>query len=247
MTATARESPSTSLSVVIPAYEELPNLRELLPRLLSTLDDVPGLEAEVIVVLPRIASEDEIREVEELGARAVIRSPTDSFGDAIRTGIDSTSASSSLVATMDADGSHDPSGIPRMLAVAASADVVVASRYTAGGRTENAFLLKGMSRLLNVAYGMILRIDCRDISTNFKLYRRDDVYQLQLGCTDFDIVEEIIFRIRQKHGDAFRVVEIPDHFYERKHGVTKRRLGPFTISYIATLLRLRWEGKRPAR
>jgi hypothetical protein len=61
-------------------------------------------------------------------------------------------------------------------------------------------------------------------------------------------VEEILFRLRDLHGPGFRVAEVPDHFRERVHGVTKRRLGPFVVSYVVTLVRLRWQvGRRRTR
>jgi dolichol-phosphate mannosyltransferase len=78
------------------------------------------------------------------------------------------------------------------------------------------------------------------------LYRRGDLAQIHLECRDFDVVEEILFRLKALHGEAFKVVEVPDHFRERKHGETKRRLGPFVVSYLGTLVRLRWQTRRRA-
>lgn len=240
MSSTFAGASSAYVSLVSPAFEELENLRRLVPEIRGALDSLHLSGFEVVVVLPSHAGDDEKQEIEGLGARVVTREPTDSFGDALRTGFASVSPEADLVVTMDADGSHDPSSLPGLIsAMEDSTDVVIASRYTAGGQTDNPFLLKLMSRALNRAYGLILGIDCSDISTNFKVYRREDLQQLSLSCVDFDVVEEILFRIQQLHGTDFEVVEVPDHFYERQHGVTKRRLGPFTVSYLLTLVRLR--------
>lgn len=232
------------LSVVIPAYDELPNLRELLPRVTEILATLDVARAEVLVVVRNGAAEDEMVELRGLGATPVRRAPTDSFGDAIRSGLASVDPSTDLVVTLDADGSHDPGTLPRLLEAADRADVVVASRYVAGGETDNTFALRAMSRCLNVAYGVVLGIHCRDVSTNYKLYHRADIDGLQLVSDSFDIVEELLFRVKQRHGATFVIAEVPDHFYERRHGVTKRRLGPFIVSYLTTLARLRRQASR---
>lgn len=238
MTATPRPGP-THLAVVMPAYGELPNLRELLPRLVDVAAMVPGLRLDVHPVLPVEASEAEVQELTALGAHPVRRGPTDSFGDAIRSGIAAADESAQFVIIMDADGSHSPETIPRLLEALGDADVAVASRYTHGGSSDNAFVLRLMSRLLNDSFRLILGIGCTDLSTNFKLYRRVDLAQIRLTCRDFDVVEEILFRLKQLHGGHLRIVEVPDRFHERRHGETKRRLGPFIVSYMTTLLRLR--------
>lgn len=231
------------LSIIIPAFDELPNLRELIPRIHTTIEELPNFMTEILVVLPTIATALEEEEIGVLGARVVIREPGDSFGDAIRCGISSLSAESRYVIVMDADGSHDPSTIPRLLSARHGAHVVVASRYTPGGTTDNSIILRAMSRVLNFSFSVVLGIQCRDVSTNYKLYIRSDLDQLKLSCMDFDIVEEILYGIKSLHEKAFVVREVPDHFYARNHGVTKRRLGLFIASYLSTLVRLRWQNR----
>jgi dolichol-phosphate mannosyltransferase len=143
---------------------------------------------------------------------------------------------------MDADGSHDPATIPRLLSARCHADIVIASRYVKGGRTDNGFVLTAMSRSLNVAYGLVLGLKCHDVSTNFKLYKYDQIRAVDLACRNFDVVEELLFRVRQQVGASLRILEIPDYFRERDEGVTKRQLGPFVASYLATLIKLRVKG-----
>ena len=234
------------LSVVMPAYEELPNLREVLPNVISVLSGVTDLTFEILVVLPVSVSTEEQEAIVGLGAIPVVRGPSDSFGDALRSGFAQASTDSDFVVTLDADGSHDPVTIPVMLAATPGADVVIGSRYVTGGSTDNSVMLRMMSKALNFAYGRVLGIACHDISTNYKLYRREDLSKIYLECRDFDVVEEILFRLKALHGEAFKVVEVPDHFRERKHGETKRRLGPFVVSYLGTLVRLRWQTRRRA-
>lgn len=231
------------LSIVIPAFDELPNLRELLPRIAAVTEQISEA-VEVLVVVRAAPSDAEVAFIQQCGGRAIRRNPTDCFGDAIRSGIAALSDQSTLTVFMDADGSHAPETLPRLLAAARNGHVVIASRYAAGGSSENTMLLRAMSRALNLVYALVLGINCRDISTNFKLYQSKDLREVTLSCRDFDVVEELLFAVRSIHRKDFQVVEVPDRFHNRVHGVTKRRLGPFILSYIRTLLRLRLRSRR---
>lgn len=230
-----------TLAVVIPAFDERANLEVLLPQLVQVALENPDARIEPLVVVERGAKAEDIRVLESLGAHVVLRHPTDSFGDAIRSGIRSVPQAADYVVFMDADGSHSPTRIPDLLEEAPAADVVVASRYVSGGTSDNGFVLKAMSIALNRAYSLVLGIDCRDVSTNFKLYRAPDLRQIHLVCENFDIVEEILVRVQElKTPRRLSIVEIPDHFAQRRSGVTKRRLGPYIASYLWTLGKLRF-------
>lgn len=231
----------TRLAVVMPAYDELPNLRKILPSLMSALS-IDGVDPVVLVAVRAETPESDLVELRALGAHPVRRAPTDSFGDAIRSGIAACAPDTDVVVFMDADGSHDPGTIPRLLASADDADVVIASRYVEGGRSDNGAMLRGMSRSLNLAYSVVLGLKCRDLSTNFKLFHYADIRDVTLTCSNFDVVEELLFRVRQAKGPSLRIVEIPDYFHERDEGETKRQLGPFVASYLLTLVRLRVRG-----
>lgn len=230
------------VAVVIPALDEVANLRKVIPGIRRALDPMTEIRTVVFVVVGRGCTDTDAAELREFGVDPIRRDPTDSFGDAIRSGIRACSPETDLVIFMDADGSHDPATIPRLLAEADNADIVIASRYVKGGRSDNGLALRAMSRSLNLAYGLVLGIRCNDISTNFKLFHYADIRDVTLTCRNFDVVEELLFRVRQAKGPSLRVLEIPDYFRERDEGETKRSLGPFVASYIATLVRLRVKG-----
>lgn len=118
-------------------------------------------------------------------------------------------------------------------------DVVVASRYVAGGGTENTKILILMSRFLNLIYSLVLNIPCKDISNSFKLYRKDLLAELKLDCDNFDIVEEILFKI-VKNNPGAKIKELPFKFEKRKFGETKRNLFAFIVSFAVTLFKLRF-------
>lgn len=228
-----------SLAVVIPALSELENLEWLLPAIRETLNDLPVTCVGVFVAVGLDADDSEIVAIERLGGTVLRRAPSNSFGDAVRTGIANVPDSATWAIFMDADGSHSPSSIPALIMAPSAADVVVASRYVDGGQSDNAYYLRWMSRVLNGAFAVILGLECRDISTNFKRYRVCDLKNIQLTCQDFDVIEEMLFQIKLIHGSSLKIVEIPAYFFERRFGQTKRRLGIYILSYLRTLLRLR--------
>lgn len=215
----------------------------MLPRINHQVNLINDLSYEILVVLPSFTTKDEIETIRNLKAEPIIRNPTNNFGDALRSGFSALHSRSTHVITMDADGSHRPERITDLYSVAKNCDIGIASRYIKGGSTDNSALLRFMSRFLNLIYSFVLKIDCKDISTNFKIYKSTDLKRINLTCNNFDIVEEILFKIHLLHNRKTQIIEIPDHFYNRDLGVTKRKLGPFIITYIFTLVRLRFRVK----
>jgi dolichol-phosphate mannosyltransferase len=159
------------------------------------------------------------------------------YGDAIRTAIEEVRGR--LTVFMDADGSHTPEFLPELVAGAKRAEVVIASRYVAGGYTENPWVLIAMSRILNWTYSLVLGLRCKDVSNSFKLYRTDWLKELVLVCDNFDIIEEILFKLSRKHRDI-RILEVPFSFKKRMFGQTKRNLVLFILGYLVTMVKLRF-------
>jgi len=140
-----------SISVVLPAYKEADNLKKLLPKIKQTLEDCCG-NWEILVVDAENPTGDGTKEVcESCGATYVSRQGGNLYGDAIRTGFKM--AQYEYVSVLDADGSHHPEDIKRMLAtMEQGSDLVIGSRYMKGGYTDNPFILRFMSYILNVTY-----------------------------------------------------------------------------------------------
>lgn len=227
------------LSVVLPAYREAENLRKLIPQLKSELRR-SGLRFEIIVVDTPEPLDDSPQICEQFDVRHVARAPGDCYGDAVRSGI--AHSRGQWVVCMDADGSHSPAFIHQLLEHRFEFDVVIASRYVQGGSTHDSFLLAAMSRILNVTYSLVLGLPCKDISNSFRLYDGPLVRGLTLTCSNFDIVEELLVRIRAARG-KLRFKELPFRFKTREHGTTKRKLTTFIATYILTMFRLWGVGK----
>lgn len=228
-------SPPPHLSVVLPAYREAENLRVLLPRLGEVLRDLPYPSEVLVIDLPTRVDPTEAV-CAEAEVRHLRRAPGTSFGDAYRTGIEA--AQGRFVAFMDADGSHAPEFLPELLAVHEDHDVVIASRYAPGGSTDNPWVLIFMSWVLNRIYGLVLGLPVADISNSFRVYRGDLLRQLDLECENFDVVEEILYKLRLRN-PGLRIHEVPFRFERRLHGETKRDLVRFVLTFALTLVRLR--------
>jgi dolichol-phosphate mannosyltransferase len=223
------------LSVIIPAYREEENLRVLLPRIRKVLTE-DGRPFEILVIDSMSPVDATGQVCQELGIRHERRGPGNDYGDAVRTGL--ATARGDLLLFMDGDGSHAPELIPTLLAAASGADVVIGSRYVSGGHTENPWLLRAMSRIVNVCYTLILGLPVRDVSNSLRIYRAELVRDLPLRCRDFDVIEEILFKIHRIAPGA-RLVEVPVAFRKRMFGDTKRNLVAFMFSFAVTLIRLR--------
>lgn len=224
------------LSIILPAFLEEENLRLLLPRLKATLDSIS--ETSEIVIVDTVKALDNTEDVcREYQVKYFNREKGNTYGDAIRTGIKK--AQGRKIIFMDADGSHSPEFIPKLVEFKDSYDIIIASRYVDGGFTENSKVLIIMSRILNFSYSAFLNINCKDVSNSFKLYDAGLIKKLNLHCNNFDIVEEILYKI-SKNNKNIQIKEIPYTFKARIFGKTKRNLVIFIITYIFTMLKLKF-------
>jgi dolichol-phosphate mannosyltransferase len=133
-----------------------------------------------------------------------------------------------IVVEMDADGSHAPEDLPRLLDAlrdnppGAGADVVLGSRYVPGGRVVNwARYRQWLSRGGNFYSRLALGVPITDLTGGFRAYRRRVLEDLDLGtvasqgyCFQIDLAWRSV-----RHG--FTVVEVPIVFTEREEGHSK--------------------------
>lgn len=221
----------SGISVVLPAYQEEENLRAILPKLRECLQ---GRDYEIIVVDAKEPL-DNTREVcEENDCAYVPRTGGEYYGDAIRTGI--ARAQKAYTVVMDADGSHDPADILRFYEEMESGswDLVIGSRYCKGGHTDNPWVLRAMSRILNLAYKLVFHLSVEDVSDSYRMYKTSQLKKLKLTCQNFDIVEEILILLNVQNRN-FRVKEVPIVFNKRAAGESKRDLVKFIFSYLSTM------------
>jgi dolichol-phosphate mannosyltransferase len=223
------------LTIIVPAYNEAVTLRDLLPQIKAAAAALtPNFE---VLILDTQMPTDDTQQVCALnGVHHIRRSGGNQYGDAIRTGI--RDAQGTYLLCMDADGSHSPSYFASMWAQRQSHDIVIGSRYVAGGHTENPAILIWMSYMVNLTFRIVFNLRAKDVTNSFRLYRTAILKPMKLGSNDFDILEEILIKA-VTHRPPARLVEVPVTFGRRKAGESKRKLVQFALGYLSTLRKLR--------
>jgi dolichol-phosphate mannosyltransferase len=127
-----------------------------------------------------------------------------------------------VIGTMDADLSHNPANLPRMLALLTSCDVVIGSRYVRGGGTVNWKIGRILlSWVANKFAALLLQIPAHDITSGYRLYRRHALEWIRtadIKSTGYSFLGELLYRAYR--GGA-RIAESPIIFHDRALGVSK--------------------------
>lgn len=228
------------LTIVVPTFNEGPNVAELLRRIGDAVDD-----RMIEVVFVDDSTDDTPAIIERAAAtadfpvRLIHRDePVAGLGGAVVEGL--RAATSSWCLVMDGDLQHPPEDIPRLLARAdrGDVDVVVASRYTDGGDSKGLAdatrtTVSRASTLLTKAMFPRKLGECSDPMTGFFLVDRDMIDVDALRPRGFKILLEILAR---RH---MRVAEVPFAFAPRYAGASK---ATFTqgIRFLTQLLMLRF-------
>ena len=217
------------ISVVLPVMNECENVSALLPRLKSIFAR-EKLSYEILVIDGN--STDGTREVaQSLGAR-VLPERRRGYAGALTTGL--AEATGDYILTLDADLSHEPEFVTKLWRARTRGDIVIASRYARGGVAYTGFFRKKLSDFLNFALRRTLSMPVGDVSSGFRLYRREAVQQdLGLEAQNFEIQEEILVKAYAK---GFSVTEVPFVYFPRGSGRSHARVLRFGIDLFKTCL-----------
>ena len=213
----ARIATAATLALVVPTYNERDRLPELVRAIFATYD-AAGIEGELVIVDDN--SPDGTGEVaDELArsypVRVVHRAGKLGLGTAVIEGFNA--ADAEFVGVIDADLSHPPDLVPRMLAALRNdgADLVIGSRYVPGGGTRN----WEMSRVLMSRFACVLArglTPVRDATSGFFLMRRDRARDVTISAGGFKICLELLIRSEPR-----LVIEVPYVFTGRTAGESK--------------------------
>lgn len=205
------------LSIVVPAHNEEENLAKLVGEIDSVLN---GEDYELIVVNDN-STDDSRKVLDDLTdkyprLKAIHRTPPQGVGHTLRTGF--AVARGEIVVTMDADLSHDPADIPRLInKLNEGYDIVLGSRYMEGGEIENTLARKIISKGFSV-FTKILGLRVKDATTGFRAHKRRVLEALNLSSVGFEIHIEIPMKAGKK---GYFVAEIPIIYHERYAGESK--------------------------
>ena len=211
-------------TVCLPTYNE----RENVERMVRTLH---GLGVSVLVIddgSPDGTGDIADSLAEELeGVSVLHRAHKEGLGPAYLAGFQRALADGAdLILEMDCDFSHDPADVPRLLAAAQEADLVLASRYVAGGGTRNwGFVRRFISRGGSLYAQILLGLRIHDLTGGFKCYRRTVLETIDLDAISsrgYAFQIETTYRALRA---GFRVVEVPITFVDRERGGSKMSRG----------------------
>jgi dolichol-phosphate mannosyltransferase len=207
--------------VIIPTYNERDNLPTVvdrvlalgLPRVLVVDDGSPDGTGALADALAR--ADDRVTVLHRTGTRGLGRSYVDGMLDAL-------AGEATHICQMDADLSHDPADLPRLLEASAAADLVVGSRYVRGGRLQNwAAHRVVLSAFANRYVRAITRLPIADCTSGFRCWRRELLQRLPLrGIVSDGYAFQVEMAWEASRAGA-RIVEVPITFVERRQGASK--------------------------
>ncbi len=209
--------------VCLPTFNE----RENLPPMVAALLERLGPDDRILVIddnSPDGTGELADRLAAEHARVSVLHRPRkEGLGPAYLDGFRHALADGAeLVLEMDCDFSHDPADVPRLVAATADADLVIGSRYVAGGRIENwGPGRRFVSRAGSLYAQILLRAPVRDLTGGFKCYRRDVLERIDLAAVSsrgYAFQIETTYRALRA---GFRAVELPIVFHDREAGRSK--------------------------
>ena len=208
--------------VIVPTYNE----RDNLPVVVAALLRIPHVEVLVVDdaspdetgdVADALVSENDgrVSVLHRTGPRGLGVSLIDGMQHVLRT-------DATRICQMDADLSHDPADVPRLLAASAHADLVIGSRYVPGGRIENWPKRRAlMSAFANRYVRAVTGLRINDSTSGFRCWRREALQRLPL---DRIVSNGYAFLVELAWEAAYagcRITEVPITFVERRHGVSK--------------------------
>ena len=209
--------------LILPTYNEAANLEAIVSEVREALPDA----GKILVVDD--SSPDGTGEIADGlaathdGVEVLHRERKEGLGPAYVAGFArALGGGAELVAQMDADFSHDPADLPRLLAAAGDADLVLGSRYVEGGGVEEwGAVRRAVSRGGSAYARLVLGIPIRDLTGGFKVFRRDVLEAIDpasLEALGYAFQVETTYRALRR---GFKVVEVPIVFRDRRVGESK--------------------------
>ena len=212
--------------LILPTYNEAVNVEPFVRAVLPELAEASAEHRILIVddnspdgtgrIADRLANElDAVEVLHRLEKQGLGVAYLAGFEQALAAGAD-------LILEMDSDFSHSPADVPRLIDAAADADVVLGSRYVAGGGVSDwGFVRRVLSRGGSWYARLVLSVNVHDLTGGFKCFRREVLEALDLGsihAEGYGFQIELTYRAIRS---GFRVKEIPIVFRERQAGISK--------------------------
>jgi dolichol-phosphate mannosyltransferase len=236
---------TASTWLLLPTYEEAASIEAIVA---AALEHLPGGRRVLIVddaspdgtgeIADRIAAErDDVEVMHRAGKQGLGPAYVAGFRRALAAGAE-------LVCQMDADFSHDPADLPRLLEAAREADLVLGSRYVEGGGVADWGPTRRLISLGGSTYArLVLGVGVRDLTGGFKVFRREVLETIELetiASLGYAFQVETTYRAIEA---GFRVVEVPIVFRDRRVGESKMT-GQIVAEAALRVPRMRFDRRR---
>ncbi len=227
--AESKTKTKTKISIVIPTLDEEDTLAEIIEGCKPYGDEILVVDGH---------SRDRTREVAESLGVKVILDNRKGKGEALRHVVNFVNGN--IIVFIDADGSHDPKDIPKLVEpiIKDEADHVSGSRLIGGsselhGGFDECFRLMGSS-FITACINWRFKVKLSESQNGFRAIKTDVIKQLGLEENITTIEQEMIMKTLKK---GFRMAEVPSHEYERKKGYSKISLKKVWFRYVYTLVK----------
>jgi len=214
--------PAGPVAVVVPTYNERDNVEIIASRVRSAVPDAHLLVVDdnspdgTGEIADKLAREDShIHVLHRAGKEGLGPAYIAGFRWALERGYDA-------IVEMDADGSHQPEELPKLLAALADADLVLGSRYVPGGAVLNwARSRELLSRTANTYTRLILGLKLKDATGGYRVFRASTLRHIGLDNVDSQGYCFQIDLARRTLSAGLTVTEVPITFVERERGASK--------------------------
>lgn len=224
------------VSVILPSYNERDNLLKLIPNIRQVIRRHTAWQAEIIVVDDNSpdGTATVLKKAFGNSIRLIVRKNIRGLGTAIAAGIHK--AKGTVIIGMDADGNHDPKHIPALISLMDTADLVVGSRFVAGGGMTGKLRLF-VSRMFNMSMHF-LGFPVTDSTSGYYAVRSKTLRLLNISKVYYGYGEYHLRLVWRAKTMGIRIAETPVYYPMRGYGQSKSRLPIMLISYMRTALRL---------
>lgn len=226
------------VSVILPTYNESSNIVELVKAIIPSIP--PDWDYEIIVVDDN--SPDKTFVIIEEAFRdnpriiPILRTKDRGFAKSIRAGIEGATGDQILV--MDSDFTHDPKQISKMLHVSKVCDIVIGSRFCAGGNMQDVFHYF-TSLIYNLFLRLTLGTQVQDNLGGYFTITREKLRLLPYDHIFYGFGDYFFRFIHYAQRKRMHIIEIPIIYSIRRKGVKKSHAAMMLISYTIEMIKLR--------